>query len=96
MGLNASIEAARAGTAGRGFSVVAKEIERLSANTNQAAKEIGELLSSIEEKLQNIGNKSEETTGTFMQQAASLEEVAATMDSLNANVKVIDDYVQQL
>ena len=96
LGLNASIEAARAGTAGRGFSVVAKEIERLSANTNQAAKEIGELLSSIEEKLQNIGNKSEETTGTFMQQAASLEEVAATMDSLNANVKVIDDYVQQL
>jgi methyl-accepting chemotaxis protein len=31
-----------------------------------------------------------------MQQAASLEEIAATMENLNSNVKVIDDYVQQL
>lgn len=96
LGLNASIESARAGAAGRGFSVVAKEIERLSASTNQAAKEIGELLGSIEEQLNNIGEKSKETTDTFMQQVTSLEEISATMESLNFNVKVIDDYVQQL
>lgn len=96
LGLNASIESARAGAAGRGFSVVAKEIERLSSSTTQSAKEIGEMLGSIEVQLNNISVRSKETTDTFMQQAASLEEIAATMQNLNANVKVIDDYVQQL
>ncbi len=96
LGLNASIESARAGAAGRGFSVVAKEIERLSSSTTQSAKEIGEMLGSIEVQLNNISAKSKETTDTFMQQAASLEEIAATMENLNTNVKVIDDYVQQL
>ena len=79
LGLNASIESARAGAAGRGFSVVAKEIERLSSSTTQSAKEIGDMLGSIEEQLNNISEKSRETTDTFMQQAASLEEIAATM-----------------
>lgn len=96
LGLNASIESARAGAAGRGFSVVAKEIERLSSSTTQSAKEIGDMLSSIEVQLNNISEMSKETTDTFMQQAASLEEIAATMENLNGNVKVIDDYVQQL
>ena len=96
LGLNASIESARAGAAGRGFSVVAKEIERLSSSTTQSAKEIGEMLGSIEVQLNNISERSKETTDTFMQQAASLEEIAATMENLNTNVKVIDDYVQQL
>ena len=89
LGLNASIESARAGEAGRGFSVVAQEIGRLSANTNQAAMEIAQMLTSIEAQLQTIGTKSQDTTDTFMQQAASLEEIAASMDDLNSNVKVI-------
>lgn len=96
LGLNASIESARAGEAGRGFSVVAQEIGRLSANTTQAALEIAQMLTSIEAQLQAIGNKSQETTDNFMQQAASLQEIAASMDNLNSNVKVIDDYMKQL
>jgi len=96
LGLNASIEAARAGEAGKGFSVVAQEIGRLSANTNQAAMQIAQMLTSIEVQLKVIGEKSQQTTDTFMQQAASLQEIAASMDNLNSNVKVIDDYIQQL
>ena len=96
LGLNASIESARAGEAGRGFSVVAQEIGRLSANTNQAAAEIAQMLTSIEGQLKTIGEKSQDTTDTFMQQAASLQEIAASMDDLNSNVKVIDDYMRQL
>ena len=96
LGLNASIEAARAGVAGRGFSIVAKEIERLSGNTTQSALAISEMLSRIDGQLNKIGEKSQETTDTFMQQAASLQEIAASMDTLNSNVKVIEDYIQQL
>ncbi len=96
LGLNASIEAARAGVAGRGFSIVAKEIERLSGNTTQSALAISEMLSRIDGQLNKIGEKSQETTDAFMQQAASLQEIAASMDTLNSNVKVIEDYIQQL
>lgn len=96
LGLNASIESARAGEAGRGFSVVAQEIGRLSANTTQAAMEIANMLTSIEAQLKTIGEKSQDTTDTFMQQAASLQQIAASMDDLNSNVKVIDDYMRQL
>ena len=96
LGLNASIESARAGEAGKGFSVVAQEIGRLSANTNEAALQIANLVTSIEAQLKTIGEKSQDTTDTFMQQAASLQEIAASMDNLNSNVKVIDDYMKQL
>lgn len=47
LALNASIEAARAGDAGRGFSVVANEIKKLSDQTNHTVDEITELLNRI-------------------------------------------------
>jgi len=58
--------------------------------------QIARMLTSIEGQLQAIGSKSQETTDNFMQQAASLQEIAASMDNLNSNVKVIDDYMKQL
>ena len=96
LGLNASIEAARAGTAGKGFSVVAHEIERLSGNTTESAREIGTMLGGIELQVNDISEKSRETTDAFTQQAASLQEIAATIQNLNANVKVIESYIKQL
>lgn len=96
LGLNASIEAARAGTAGKGFAVVAQEIERLSGNTTQSAQEIGTMVGNIEVQVNDISEGSRETTDAFTQQAASLQEIAATIENLNANVKVIASYIQQL
>ena len=96
LGLNASIEAARAGTAGKGFSVVAKEIERLSDNTTESAQTIGTMLTGIEDQVNDMSDKSKDATDAFTQQAASLEEIAATIQNLNANVKVIENFIKQL
>ena len=96
LGLNASIEAARAGTAGKGFAVVAREIERLSGNTTESAQAIGSMLGTIETQVNEMSEKSREATDAFTQQAASLEEIAATIENLNGDVKVIENYIKQL
>jgi len=96
LGLNASIEAARAGAAGKGFSVVAREIERLSDNTTESAQTIGSMLTGIETQVNDMSEKTKEATDAFTQQAASLQEIAATIQNLNADVKVIENYIMQL
>ena len=48
LALNAAIEAARAGEQGRGFAVVAEEVRKLAEQSQEAAKQIGELISGIQ------------------------------------------------
>ena len=64
LALNASIEAARAGTHGKGFAVVAQEVRELSKSSNVAAERIAELVSGASSQIDNSAalSKKVETT----------------------------------
>jgi methyl-accepting chemotaxis protein len=56
LALNASIESARAGEAGRGFSVVADEVRNLADKTNTSARDIGNILSQIRQQMELVSS----------------------------------------
>jgi len=65
LALNASIEAARAGEHGRGFAVVATEVRKLAQKSDEAAREIGDLISKSGNNIEE-GTKYVEKAGTYL------------------------------
>ncbi len=91
LGLNAAIEAARAGDAGKGFSVVAKEIRSLSENSKQTALEIMNLTSKIQQSVDKTIDSSNSTLETTEQQSAAIQEVNANMEEVSILADELSD-----
>lgn len=91
LGLNAAIEAARVGKAGRGFGVVADEIRKLSKESDQSLEQITEILNSIEDLSYKIKGVTEQVQEIADNQAAVMEETAASSDELNEVASKLED-----
>lgn len=82
LGLNAAIEAARAGEFGKGFSVVAKEIRKLSDNSKQTIIKISELTSDIQDSVKKTINASNYTFANTENQTSTIEEINASVQEV--------------
>lgn len=77
LALNAAIQAASAGEAGRGFSVVAEEVQRLAERSAEAAKQIGALVKTIQTDTHDAVAAMEKSTQGVVE-GAKLSDAAGT------------------
>jgi ligand-binding sensor protein len=91
LGLNASIEAARAGVAGAGFGVVAQEIRKLSGNSKETVEKIREFTGMINTSVTETVMKGKQTSAIVEQQATAIETVANDLVSLSQEAAELSD-----
>ena len=110
LALNASIQAASAGEAGRGFSVVAEEVQRLAERSADATKQIGLLVRAIQNDTHDAVAAMESTTqgvveGAKLADAAgqslreierNTNELAGLVNSISVSTQMQTDMAQEL
>ncbi|MFI8382698.1 methyl-accepting chemotaxis protein [Pseudomonas sp. NPDC079086] len=96
LALNAAIEAARAGEAGRGFAVVADEVRALAYRTQQSTREIEQMVSGIQQgtdkavnAMQNSNSRARSTLDVAKAAGQALDEIAAAISQINERNLVI-------
>ena len=96
LALNAAIQAASAGEAGRGFSVVAEEVQRLAERSAHATRQIASLVKTIQEDMQDAMAAMERSTQGVVEGARLSDETGTAFSEINTVAKKLANLIQQI
>ena len=103
LALNAAIEAARAGEAGRGFAVVADEVKKLAERTSLSTREIGDMIGAIKSGVDRAVESMAEAARSVRagvelssEAGAALTEIVGSASSLQAMVQQIATAIEEM
>ncbi|KZE25982.1 methyl-accepting chemotaxis protein [Crenobacter luteus] len=91
LALNAAIEAARAGEAGRGFAVVADEVRKLAHKTNQSTAEIQAIIARLQQQAREAVSTMESGSGLTRVGIEASQTAGRVLDEIAAMVIQIND-----
>ena len=96
LSLNAQIEAARAGKAGAGFSVVANEVKSLADQTSRATNDIENIIKSLRADISAISHVVERSQNFMLDGVKTVSDVMEMVDNVAGGIESIKDGAQQI
>ncbi|MEG0772487.1 methyl-accepting chemotaxis protein [Clostridium sp.] len=89
LGLNASIEASRAGAEGAGFNIIAKEMRKLAQSSSESADKISKALLAVISSINLVLDEINKVGLIASSQAAATEEITATLQDITSTAKLL-------
>ena len=96
LGLNAAIEAARVGEAGRGFGVVAEEIRKLAATSAESIKKGEHIVQAIQEQSAGTTRQVHQMDAVISQIAEAISHLAEAVQQANVMGQRLDQLAESL